>query len=168
MTGTGKPKGVALGAGYFSPFQYETWTRIPEVDIVAMYNRTEERAAPIQARFGVPRLYTDRRHMIDREQPDFIDIITPPETHEEICRYAAGRGVHIICRKPLAPSYEECDRAEVNFAGDCVYALQRHFVDCVLSGGEFESNGADYLNTVRVVEAAYESAVRGETVRVSS
>ena len=106
MTGTGKLTGVALGAGYFAPFQYEAWTRIPEVDIVAMCNRTEESAAPIQARYGVPRLYTDWRQMIDREQPDFIDIITPPETHEEICRYAAERGVHIICQKPLAPSYE--------------------------------------------------------------
>ena len=49
-----------------------------------------------------------------------------------------------------------------------MYAIQRHFVECMLSGGEFESNGADYLKTVRVVEAAYESAARGDTVRVSS
>jgi hypothetical protein len=36
------------------------------------------------------------------------------------------------------------------------------------SGGEFESNGADYLKTVKIVEAAYESSARGETVRVPS
>ena len=34
-------------------------------------------------------------------------------------------------------------RADVNFAGDCVYFLQRHFVECMLSGREFESNGPD-------------------------
>ena len=43
-TSSGRLKGVALGAGYFAPFQYEAWTRIPEVDIVAMYNRTEAKA----------------------------------------------------------------------------------------------------------------------------
>lgn len=28
---------------------------------------------------------------------------------------------------------------EVNFAADCVYTLQRHFVECMESGAEFES-----------------------------
>ena len=32
-------------------------------------------------------------------RPDFVDIITPPETHEEICHYAAARGVNIVCQK---------------------------------------------------------------------
>jgi D-apiose dehydrogenase len=338
-----KLKGVALGAGYFAPFQYEAWTRIPEVEIVAMYNRTENRAAAIRAKYGVPRYYGDWPEMIDVERPDFVDIITPPETHEEICRYAAERGVHIICQKPLAPTYETSrrivdfardagvrfmvhenfrwqpwyraikriqtegtigdfthvhfsmrtgdgwgqdaylarqpffreyprlliyetgvhfidtfrfllgdvtsvfanlrrlnpvikgedagqlvltfasgataiwdanrynegeaasprytfghmridgmgghltmdtesnirvkrlggeardypyTRENVNFAGDCVYFLQRHFVECMASGREFESTGDDYLKTIRVVEAAYDSAARRENIRV--
>jgi predicted dehydrogenase len=339
----GRLRGVALGAGYFAPFQYEAWTRIPEIEIVAMYNRSEDRAAPIMVKYGVPRYYADWRQMIDAERPDFVDIITPPETHEEMCRYAAERGVHVICQKPLAPSYEISERIvqfaqdagvrfmvhenfrwqpwyravkqiqadgtigefthvhfsmrmgdgwgkeaylarqpffreyprlliyetgvhfidtfrfllgevtsvfanlrrlnpaikgedagqlvmkfasgataiwdanryneveaasprftfghmrvdgmgghltldtesnirvkplgepgrehpyardNVNFAGDCVYFLQRHFVDCLASGQEFESNGFDYLKTIRVVEAAYESAAQGQNVRV--
>lgn len=52
------------------------------------------------------------------------------------------------------------------FAGDCVYALQRHFVDCMIGGGEFESNGQDYLKTVRLVEAVYESASKAEVVHL--
>jgi predicted dehydrogenase len=335
-------RGVALGAGYFAPYQYEAWTRIPEVEIVAMYNRSEAKAAPILAKYGVPRYDADWKAMIDREAPDFVDIITPPETHEEMCRYAAERGVHIICQKPLAPSYEtsrrivefaqdagvrfmvhenfrwqpwyraikqvqasgtigefthisfsmrmgdgwaadaylarqpffreyprllvyetgvhfidtfrfllgdvvsvfahlrrlnpviqgedagqlllefssgataiwdanrynevesesprytfgslrvdatrghltmdtsstirikplgepardlEYARANVNFAGDCVYFLQRHFVDCMVSGDEFESSGFDYLKTIEVVDAAYESATLKQVVR---
>jgi hypothetical protein len=34
------------------------------------------------------------------------------------------------------------------------------------SGREFESNGRDYLETIRVVDAAYESARAGQNVRV--
>ena len=49
-------------------------------------------------------------------------------------------------------------RERKNFAGDCVYFLQRHFVDCLVSGQEFETNGVDYLKNVRIVDAAYESA----------
>ena len=113
--GTRRLKGVGLGAGYFAPFQYEAWTRIPEADITAIYNRTEDRAKRIQHEYDVPRYYGDWREMIDEEKPDFIDIITPPETHEEMCRYAAERGVHIICQKPLAPTYAESRRI-VEFA----------------------------------------------------
>lgn len=60
----------------------------------------------------------------------------------------------------------EYARERKNFAGDCVYALQRHFVDCMLSGTRFESTGVDYLHNVRVVEAAYESAATGSTVKL--
>lgn len=333
-----------MGAGYFSRFQYEAWTRIPEVEITAIYNRTVEKARETGARYGIPRCYADWRGMIDAEKPDFVDIITPPETHEEMCEYAAARGVHIICQKPLAPTFEqsrrivetarragvrfmvhenwrwqpwyrkikeiqqsgilgefthiyfrmrngdgwgenayldrqpffrdyprllvyetgvhfvdtfryllgevtevyanlrrlnpvikgedtgqiffkfacgataildanryneaetdsprytfgelridamgghlamdfhsnlrmkllgqpgrdvEYSRRNVHFAGDCVYALQRHFVDCMKSGAEFESNGEDYLKTLRVVDAIYESAARSQAVRLN-
>src|SRR5262245_27812065 len=110
MSEAGTLKGVAIGAGYFAPFQYEAWTRIPEVSLTAFYNRTEARARSIMERFGVPRFYGDWREMIDRERPDFVDIITPPDTHEDMCAYAAARGVHIICQKPLAPTLDASRR----------------------------------------------------------
>ncbi len=336
-------RGVALGAGYFSRFQYEAWARIPQVEIVAVYNRTEEKARAIMARYGVPRYYADWREMIDREEPDFVDIVTLPETHEEMCAYAASRGAHIICQKPLSPCLEtsrrivenasaagvrfmvhenwrwqpwyrkikqlqrsgeigeflhlhflmrtgdgwgegayldrqpffrDCPRllvyetgthfidtfrfllgeitevyahlrrvnqairgeetgqvffrfaggataiwdanrynevetpdprytfgqlridatgghltldtescirvkplglpgynagyarSNVNFAGDSVYALERHFADCMLSGAEFESTGEDYLKTAAAVQGAYDSAARNEVVKL--
>ncbi|MBI4876344.1 MAG: Gfo/Idh/MocA family oxidoreductase [Acidobacteria bacterium] len=335
-------KGVAMGAGYFSRFQYEAWTRIPEAEVTAIYNRTESKAREMMAAYGIPNYYGDWREMIDREKPDFVDIITPPETHEEMCAFAAGRGVHIVCQKPLAPAFETSRRmvenaraagvrfmvhenwrwqpwyrkikeiqqagsigvfthlyfrmrmgdgwgerayldrqpffrdyprlliyetgvhfidtfryllgevtevfahlrrlnpviqgeetgqvffrfesgataildanrynevespsprytfgelridamgghltmdtganirlkplgqdardagyarADVNFGGDCVYFLQRHFTDCMLSGREFESHGEDYLKTLRVVDAVYDSAARGQVVK---
>jgi predicted dehydrogenase len=45
--------------------------------------------------------------MLRTEQPDFIDIITPPNTHLQMCEMAVNHEVHIICQKPLAPTYEE-------------------------------------------------------------
>jgi D-apiose dehydrogenase len=344
MPGARRLRGVGIGAGYFAPFQYEAWTRIPEVEVVGIYNRTEQRARALMEQYGIPRLYGDWKEMLDVERPDFVDIITPPETHEEMCAYAAARGIHIICQKPLAPTCEASERivdnatragvrfmvhenfrwqpwyraikevqrrgdigefthihfltrmgdgwgddaylarqpffreyprlllyetgvhfidtfrfllgdvasvvaetkrlnplicgedagqlllkfqngmtaiwdanryneseaesprftfgelrvdgtgghltmdasstirvkrlgepaAELdyarerrNFAGDCVYFLQRHFVDCMRSGQEFESSGPDYLKNVRIVDAAYESARTGNSVRVA-
>ncbi|WP_241664844.1 Gfo/Idh/MocA family protein [Seonamhaeicola maritimus] len=102
-----KLKGVAIGAGYFSRFQYEAWKRIPEVEITALCNSNLERAKGIMKPYGVKNHYTDYKEMILTEKPDFVDIITPPESHFEMCKFAADNGVHIICQKPLAPTYEE-------------------------------------------------------------
>ena len=71
-------KCVAIGAGYFSGFQHEAWNRIPEVDLAAISNRTESKARLKMAEYGIPRFYADWREMIDRERPEFVDIITPP------------------------------------------------------------------------------------------
>jgi hypothetical protein len=98
-------RGVCVGAGYFAKFQYEAWNRIPEVSITAMCNRDPTRGQAIQAEYGVPKRYSDYREMLVAEKPDFVDIITPPETHQEMCRIAAELGIHVICQKPLAPTY---------------------------------------------------------------
>lgn len=102
-------RGVCLGAGYFSRFQYEAWQRIPEVRIVALANRSREKAQAAAAQYHIPRAYgwDQLAAMLDTERPDFIDIITPPETHLEVVRLAAARGIAIICQKPLAPTWEE-------------------------------------------------------------
>lgn len=110
-------RGVIVGSGYFARFQYEAWTRIPEVEISACCDLVEEKSRALMAQFGIPRYYSDWREMIRSEQPDFIDIITPPPTHQAICGYAAGRNVNIICQKPLAPTLEESERIVHNTRG---------------------------------------------------
>jgi D-apiose dehydrogenase len=102
-----KRRGVCIGAGYFSHFQYEAWGRIPEVEITAFANRDPDRAKAIQDTFGVRTWYQDYLEMFDREKPDFVDVITPPGSHAEICRAAGERGIDVICQKPLAPSIGE-------------------------------------------------------------
>ena len=70
--------------------------------------------------------------------------------------------------KPLGQDVRpvEYQRENLNFAGDCVYRLQRHFTDRMLDGGSFESTGEDYLKTLAVVDAVYASAESGEAVRL--
>lgn len=105
-----KFRGVGLGAGYFSHFQYEAWQRIPEVEIVALASRSLDKARACAARHRIPRAYawSDLAAMLDTEKPDFVDIVTPPETHLEAVQLAAGRGLAIICQKPVAPTWNDC------------------------------------------------------------
>ena len=78
--------------------------------MAAIHDRLGERARGLMAQYGIPRFYGDWKEMLDRERPDFVDIITPPETHEEMCAFAAARGIHVICQKPLAPTFEASQR----------------------------------------------------------
>ncbi len=109
-TGAHKLRGAVIGAGYFSKFQYEAWGRIPEVEIVAACDLDEQKVRAVQAEFRIPKSYTSWAEMLEQERPDFVDIITPPLTHAEMCAFASMRGIHVICQKPLAPTLEEAGR----------------------------------------------------------
>jgi len=107
-----KLKGVAVGAGYFSNFHYDAWNRIEEVNLEAICDIDSEKARYIANKYNIPRIYTDLNQMLEKEQPDFFDIITPPQTHLEIIELAAIKGINIICQKPLAPSLSEAKKIQ--------------------------------------------------------
>lgn len=62
-----------------------------------------------------------------------------------------------------SPPLEHAYAIPTGYRGGSVAAALQHFVDALRSGGRFETSGADYLRTTRLVFAAYESA---ETARV--
>ncbi|WP_037246866.1 Gfo/Idh/MocA family protein [Rhodopirellula baltica] len=47
------------------------------------------------------------------------------------------------------------------FAGDCVFATQRHFIDNLATGEAFETDGPNYLKSLAVQEAMYASSESG-------
>lgn len=102
-------KVFCLGAGYFSHFQYNAWNRIPEVKIIGLANRNPARAAAAAERHHVPHVcaWADLDQTLDELKPDFVDIITPPETHLDLVKLIAPKGIHIICQKPVAPTEAE-------------------------------------------------------------
>lgn len=104
MTGEAMPsklKVAAVGAGYFSRFQYEAWHRLDAVELVAICNRTPDKAREIAGLDDIPNVFTDIGEMIAATQPDILDIITPPETHLDAIKVAAEHGVAAICQKPF-------------------------------------------------------------------
>src|SRR5215207_9439906 len=102
-----KLRGVGVGAGYFSQFHYEAWARLPGAEIVAVCDPDGARAAAACLAHVIPRHYADHHRMFATECPDFVDVIAPPATHAEIMQAAAERGIHVICQKPLAPTFAE-------------------------------------------------------------
>jgi predicted dehydrogenase len=107
-----------IGAGYFAQFQAEAWRRIPSVQITAVADAIPGKAREFAHKFGIARAYESVTELLERERPFFVDIATRPESHLELAAIAAQRGVHVICQKPMAPTWrdsvtlcEVCERA---------------------------------------------------------
>jgi len=87
------------------------YTAVPEVELVAFADLDPAKVQSLQARYGVPRGYTDFREMIERERPDIVSITTPGTHHCEAVLFAAAHGARAIyCEKPLCCSLAEADQ----------------------------------------------------------
>ncbi len=100
-----------VGTGYFSQFQYEAWSRMADVDVVALCNRGAEGARRTAEAYGIPATYDDLGEMLAAERLDLLDIITPPVTHLPMIKTAAAQGVPIICQKPFCQNLTEAEEA---------------------------------------------------------
>lgn len=59
---------------------------------------------------------------------------------------------------------EDYDWEARGFGGDCVYRLQRHVVEHLLTGGPLVNSGRDYLTNLRIEEAIYDSSRSGRRI----
>jgi predicted dehydrogenase len=87
------------------------YAAVPEIELAAFADLDMAKVESLQARYGVPRGYTDYREMIEREQPDIVSIATPGTHHCEAVLFAAEHGAKAIyCEKPLCCSLAEADQ----------------------------------------------------------
>lgn len=54
--------------------------------------------------------YTDLEEMLEKEQPDIIDICLPTYLHCEYATMLLERGYHVQCEKPMGRNSEECKK----------------------------------------------------------
>ncbi|MBN2611435.1 MAG: Gfo/Idh/MocA family oxidoreductase [Bacteroidales bacterium] len=100
-----KLKFAILGCGFWSQFQLGGWQELDGAECVALYNRTKSKADDLARRFGIPHTYDDTEEMMKNEELDFIDIITDVDTHSKFVELASKHRKHVICQKPMAPSF---------------------------------------------------------------
>lgn len=64
-------------------------------------------AAPVEVEENL-RYYTDLDEMLEKEKLDFVSICVPSFLHREITERVLKKGIHVMCEKPMALSYEDC------------------------------------------------------------
>jgi predicted dehydrogenase len=100
-------------------YHLRAWRRMPDVAIVALCDPDQARAKLRRDEFAPSaRLSDSLDTLLNTEQLDFVDILTPPWLHKEHCLAAAKAGLHVICQKPLCGELAEAEQL--------VAALQSH------------------------------------------
>ncbi|WP_347552843.1 Gfo/Idh/MocA family oxidoreductase [Pseudalkalibacillus hwajinpoensis] len=89
------------------PFFFDTKAK-PVLKAIA--GRNEEALKEAAEKMGWESYETDWKKLIERDDIDVIDIVTPNDSHAEIAIAAAEAGKHIIIEKPLALNVEEAKR----------------------------------------------------------
>ena len=102
--------------------------------LVACSNRGREKGEQFAAKYGcefVPRV----RDLCARPDIDYVDVCTFPDSHVQICRWAAESGKHVLLQKPMALTLEEC-RTMIALCRDAGVRLgvvsQHRFDECAV------------------------------------
>lgn len=100
---------AVFGTGYWAQFQIAAWQSIG-AQVVALWNRTRERAEATAARFDIPFVGQTPEEVYEKAEFDIADIIADVDAHEALVLLAAHYRKAVICQKPMAFTGEACDR----------------------------------------------------------
>ena len=104
---------AVLGAGFWARYQFAAWRELGPgaVRCVAVCDPAREKAQALVAAFGGDEIavFEDAEALFAAVEFDFVDVITPVETHAELVRMAAARGLPVICQKPMGRSLAEAE-----------------------------------------------------------
>ena len=75
----------------------------------ALCGRSEDKVRAAAEKFGFESYETDYKKLCARPDIDFIDVVTPGNSHVEIVLEAARNGKMVFCEKPLANTVAEAE-----------------------------------------------------------
>lgn len=100
---------ATIGSGHIVEQFLTEAKKHPEFTLTAVYSRTGERAAEFAAQWGAPLTFTDLSSLAACGEVDAVYIASPNLCHAEQAMTLMKAGKHILCEKPMATTYIDCD-----------------------------------------------------------
>jgi predicted dehydrogenase len=91
-----------IGAGGHASQSIYPALRFTDLELVAVADLDEERAAAVGGRFGSPRIYGDLDKMLENEELDAVGVVGPPALHHQAGLAVLRSGRHLFMEKPPA------------------------------------------------------------------
>jgi UDP-N-acetylglucosamine 3-dehydrogenase len=112
------PKIVLVGVGRFGENHFRVLKELEKDRLCTLYGVVDKRVEILE---NVRRDYnvktTGNLSEFLKSDIDAVDIVTPADTHFEVCKQCLAAGKHIFVEKPLATNYADA-RKLVQFAAD--------------------------------------------------
>lgn len=97
-----------IGCGTMGKQHAAAWQAREDARVVSVFDPVAESRDALAGKVGA-KAYDHYQAAIDQDGVNVVSVCTPLCFHREVTCYAAERGRHILCEKPLAGSVEECD-----------------------------------------------------------
>lgn len=121
----GKLRIAIAGAGFGEKYLIGLLPN-PEVEVVGVYSRRQERAAAMADRYHLPFHTRHYPELLQAPRLDAVAVVTPNSTHTEFVLAALRARKHVICDKPLA--LNSAEGAELRQFADAVGVRHVTFV----------------------------------------
>ncbi|RYY57162.1 MAG: Gfo/Idh/MocA family oxidoreductase [Chitinophagaceae bacterium] len=92
------------GVGHLGKFHLNNWKEIPGVELVGFFDPHDDTAKEVSEKYQLVR-FLDADSLMDA--CDAIDVVTPTNTHFDVCANAIKKGKHVFVEKPLAHTMQE-------------------------------------------------------------
>jgi predicted dehydrogenase len=136
-------------------------------ELAVLVTGNPEKDRKLSERYGVNAYkYNDLELALEKEQVDAVYIATPNILHREHTERAAGKGVHVLCEKPMATTQDDCE-AMIRAAADnnvkLMIAYRLHFNDANLYAVRAAQSGE--LGDVRYFGSLFGLQVKEGNIR---
>lgn len=118
-------KTAVIGVGYLGQFHAEKYAQLPQSDLIAVVDASEQNARSISDKLGV-KAYTDYADLLGHV--DAVSIVTPTSSHYAIAKVFLEQGIHVLLEKPMTTTLDEAD--------ELIKLARAHH--CVLQVGHLE------------------------------
>lgn len=99
---------AVIGAGWWATqFHLPSLLSYPTAEVVAVVDRDPAKLDAVKQHFGVEKLYTDHREMLQHERPDGVVAAVPHAFHYPIGRDVLDAGVNLMMEKPFTLSSDD-------------------------------------------------------------
>jgi predicted dehydrogenase len=100
-------KSAVIGTGAISKEHLSFLANCDRARLVGVCDLSKAAANYAAQQYQAEAVYADYQQMLEVAKPDVVHILTPPNSHKAIATDCLKAGAHVICEKPITPTYSE-------------------------------------------------------------
>src|SRR5579863_5830086 len=101
---------AVIGAGAIGHHHIIGFQQSPYADVVAVGERSCERAEEAATKFSIPDVHQDYKEILARKDIDVVSIALPNYLHAPVAVEALQAGKHVMLDKPIATKASDAGR----------------------------------------------------------